>query len=65
MVFLELWPETWGSSRVVTGISGTSRLAAGKSSLLSSCEGYTGLLSSHCRRIVHYLAFGGKTRGVS
>ena len=39
MVFLKAWQEVWCSSRVVTGTSGTARVASGKSSLHSSCKG--------------------------
>ena len=36
LVFLELWEETWGSSRVITGTSGTHSCCVRK--LKSPCE---------------------------
>ena len=47
------------------GPQGTSRLASGKSNLLSRCEWCVGLLSSHCKRIGPYLAFRGESPDVS
>lgn len=39
------------------GTSGTSRVASGKSSLLSSCEGERGIALGHCKGIGPHLAF--------
>ena len=43
LVFLKLRQKSWGSSRVTTGTSGSSRVASGKSSLHASCEGPLGI----------------------
>ena len=47
------------------GHQGTSRVASGKSSLLSSCMGVRGLLSSHYREIGSHLALRGESCGFS
>ena len=47
------------------GPQGTSRIASGKSSLLSSWKGNSGLLSSSCSGKAHHLPLRGESRGVS
>ena len=43
MVFLQLWPEAWVPLEIQHAPLGTSPVASGKSSLLSSCEGERGI----------------------
>ena len=43
MVFLQLWPEAWVPLEIQRAPLGTSPVASGKSSLLSSCEGHLGI----------------------
>ena len=46
MVFLELWWEAWGSSQLVTGISGNLTCCLREGNLFSSCDG------EHCIALV-------------
>ena len=44
MVFPELWRETGTYSRVIAGMALQPRVCSATSGLLSSCEGYLGIL---------------------
>ena len=85
-IALQALQENWASSRIKGGIPwflsscsgnlgvplklgrrhhGTSHVVSGKSSLLSSCMGVHGLLSSHYREIGPRLALRGESCGFS